>query len=218
MSTQNTFESKFKSVLSESVNHLGETEYSSYASWLRALRLKYPAGLKIDGDKDIAGASVNGKFVGEWDGAVGSITRKVNTVSEATNDIDNKNITDTTDEDEDVAAWKRTLDGDTDPEDFNVASNPEHSISKHNLEIAKQWVEKIETFKKFINGLEPTSLAVQLNKMDRDGSVFRGIVKQEIKRLIKIAEGLGGFNEILKSYIIGAEKKTRDLQAQTSKS
>ncbi len=212
MSTPNLFESKFKSVLSESVNHLGETEYSSYASWLRALKLKYPTGLKIDGDRDIAGASVDGKFVGEWDGAIGSITKKVNTVSEAANDITD------TDENEDVAAWKRTLDGDTDPEDFDVLSNPEHSISKHNLEIAKQWVEKIETFKKFINGLEPTSLAVQLNKMDRDGSVFRGIVKQEIKRLIKIAEGLGGFNEILKSYIIGAEKKARDLQAQTSKS
>ena len=212
MSTPNLFESKFKSVLSESVNHLGETEYSSYASWLRALKLKYPVGLKIDGDRDIAGASVDGKFVGEWDGAIGSITKKVNTVSEAANDITD------TDENEDVAAWKRTLDGDTDPEDFDVLSNPEHSISKHNLEIAKQWVEKIETFKKFINGLEPTSLAVQLNKMDRDGSVFRGIVKQEIKRLIKIAEGLGGFNEILKSYIIGAEKKARDLQAQTSKS
>ena len=78
--------------------------------------------------------------------------------------------------------------------------------------------DRIEKFKRFINGLDPTSLAVQLNKMDRDGSVFRGIVKQESKRLIKIAEGLGGFNEILKSYIIGAEKKARDLQAQTSKS
>ncbi len=203
MSTPNLFESKFKSVLSESVNHLGETEYTSYKSWLSALRRKYPVGLKIDGDKDIAGASVDGKFVGEWDGAVGSITNKNITVSEAL---------------EDTVAWRRTLDDNTKPEDFDVASNPKHSISKQNLEIAKQWVDKIEKFKRFINGLDPTSLAVQLNKMDRDGSVFRGIVKQESKRLIKVAEGLGGFNEILKSYIIGAEKKARDLQAQTSKS
>ena len=216
MSTPNLFESKFKSVLSESVNHLGETEYSSYASWLRALKLKYPAGLKIDGDRDIAGASVDGKFVGEWDGAVGSITNKNITVSEALDDTDTD--TDIATEDEDTVAWRRTLDDNTKPEDFDVASNPKHSISKQNLEIAKQWVDKIEKFKRFINGLDPTSLAVQLNKMDRDGSVFRGIVKQESKRLIKIAEGLGGFNEILKSYIIGAEKKARDLQAQTSKS
>jgi len=216
MSTPNLFESKFKSVLSESVNHLGETEYSSYASWLRALKLKYPAGLKIDGDRDIAGASVDGKFVGEWDGAVGSITNKNITVSEALDDTDTDTATAT--EDEDTVAWRRTLDDNTKPEDFDVASNPKHSISKQNLEIAKQWVDKIEKFKRFINGLDPTSLAVQLNKMDRDGSVFRGIVKQESKRLIKIAEGLGGFNEILKSYIIGAEKKARDLQAQTSKS
>lgn len=216
MSTPNLFESKFKSVLSESVNHLGETEYSSYASWLRALKLKYLAGLKIDGDRDIASASVDGKFVGEWDGAVGSITNKNITVSEALDDTDTD--TDIATEDEDTVAWRRTLDDNTKPEDFDVASNPKHSISKQNLEIAKQWVDKIEKFKRFINGLDPTSLAVQLNKMDRDGSVFRGIVKQESKRLIKIAEGLGGFNEILKSYIIGAEKKSRDLQAQASKS
>jgi len=216
MSTPNLFESKFKSVLSESVNHLGETEYTSYKSWLSALRRKYPVGLTIDGDRDIAGASVDGKFVGEWDGAVGSITNKNITVSEALDDTDTDTATAT--EDEDTVAWRRTLDDNTKPEDFDVASNPKHSISKQNLEIAKQWVDKIEKFKRFINGLDPTSLAVQLNKIDRDGSVFRGIVKQESKRLIKIAEGLGGFNEILRSYIIGAEKKARDLQAQTSKS
>lgn len=218
MSTPNLFESKFKSVLSESVNHLGETEYTSYKSWLSALRRKYPVGLKIDGDKDIGGASVGGKFVGEWDGAVGYITNKNITVSEALDGTDTDTDTDTATEDEDTVAWRRTLDDNTKPEDFDVASNPKHSISKQNLEIAKQWVDKIEKFKRFINGLDPTSLAVQLNKMDRNGSVFRGIVKQESKRLIKIAEGLGGFNEILKSYIIGAEKKSRDLQAQASKS
>ena len=147
---------------------------------------------------------------------MGSITNKNITVSEALDDTDTDTATAT--EDEDTVAWRRTLDDNTKPEDFDVASNPKHSISKQNLEIAKQWVDKIEKFKRFINGLDPTSLAVQLNKMDRDGSVFRGIVKQESKRLIKIAEGLGGFNEILKSYIIGAEKKSRDLQAQASKS
>lgn len=220
MSTPNLFESKFKSVLSESVNHLGETEYTSYKSWLQGLKRKYPTGLTIDGDRDIAGASVDGKFVGEWDGAVGSIIKKDITVSEAA-DIEDPDAdvedSDADVEDSDVEAWKRTLDSDTKPEEFDVTSNPKPSISRHNLEIAKQWVDKVEEFKSFINGLEPTSLAVQLNKMDRDGSVFRGIVKQESKRLIKIAEGLGGFNEILRSYIIGAEKKSRDLQAQTTK-
>lgn len=220
MSISNSFESKFKSILSESVNHLGETEYHTYKSWLQGLKRKYPTGLTIDGDRDIAGASVDGKFVGEWDGAVGSITKKDITVSEAA-DIEDPDAgidgSDVDVEDSDVEAWKRTLDSDTKPEEFDVPSNPKPSISKYNLEIAKQWVDKIEEFKSFINGLEPTSLAVQLNKMDRDGSVFRGIVKQESKRLIKIAEGLGGFNEILRSYIIGAEKKSRDLQAQTTK-
>lgn len=127
-------------------------------------------------------------------------------------------VNNTPTDESDADAWKKSLDDGTNVSDFEATANPQHSVSKQNLEVAKQWVKKIDDFKSFINGLEPKSLAVQLNKMDRDGSVFRGIVKSESKRLIKIAEGLGGFNEILRSYIIGAEKKSRDLQAQTSKS
>jgi len=118
---------------------------------------------------------------------------------------------------DDAEAWQRSLSADTDPASFDPASNPQPQISQQNIEIARQWVDRIEDFKKFINGLEPDSLAVQLNKMERDGSVFRGIVKSESKRLIKIAEALGGFNEILRSYIIGSEKKARELHSQASK-
>lgn len=118
----------------------------------------------------------------------------------------------------DTAAWEKSLSPNANPTDFDAAANPQHAVSRQNIEVAKQWVVKIEEFKKFINGLEPDSLHTQINSMDRDGSVFRGIVKAEQKRIIKIAEALGGFNEILRSYIIGAEKKSRELNAQTSKS
>lgn len=118
---------------------------------------------------------------------------------------------------DDAAAWAKSLGPDTDPASFDAAANPNHAIKQQNIEIAKQWVQRIDDFKNFINGLEPDSLHAQLNNMDREGSVFRGIVKSEAKRLIKIAEALGGFNEILRSYIIGSEKKARELNAQSSK-
>lgn len=118
---------------------------------------------------------------------------------------------------DDAAAWQKSLSPDSNPQDFEAASNPNHAISQQNIEVAKQWVQRIEDFKKFINGLEPDSLHVQMNKMDRDGSVFRGIIKSESKKIIKIAEALGSFNEILRSYIIGSEKKARELNAQASK-
>lgn len=118
----------------------------------------------------------------------------------------------------DAEAWKSSLEPGTDPAAFDATNNPQPQISQQNIEVAKQWVQKIDEFKKFINGLEPDSLHSQMNSMDRDGSVFRGIVKAEQKRIIKIAEALGGFNEILRSYIIGSEKKARELHSQGSKS
>lgn len=59
-------------------------EYNSYDSWTRGLRRHF-TGYKIEGDKDIAQAYImvsnpedNGhptkrKYIGEWDGAIGSI-------------------------------------------------------------------------------------------------------------------------------------------------
>jgi hypothetical protein len=219
MSTKN-FEGTFKSCLTESLNHLGEREYITYTGWKLALKKKYPnLPIKIDGDRDIASALINGVGVGEWDGAAGSIynLKPELLVKMQQGGVPVVENTQPVAEQGDAEAWKKSLGPDTDPASFDAAPNPQPAISQQNIEIAKQWVQRIEDFKKFINGLEPDSLAVQLNKMDRDGSVFRGIVKSESKRLIKIAEALGGFNEILRSYIIGSEKKARELQAQTSK-
>lgn len=118
---------------------------------------------------------------------------------------------------DDAAAWQKSLSPDTDPASFDAAANPGHQIKQQNIEVARTWVQKIDEFKKFINGLEPDSLHAQMNQMDRDGSVFRGIIKSEQKKIIKIAEALGSFNEILRSYILSADKKARELNAQTSK-
>lgn len=58
--------------VSESVNHMGEREYQTYAGWKRAIKLAHP-GCTFRGDVDIGAAVVNGKDVGEWDGAIGCI-------------------------------------------------------------------------------------------------------------------------------------------------
>jgi hypothetical protein len=58
----------------EAKNHMDEHEYQSYRSWKAALEKKFGKDkLKYDGDIDIAQALVDGKGVGEWDGAVGCI-------------------------------------------------------------------------------------------------------------------------------------------------
>jgi len=59
----------------ETYNHLGEREFNSWHGWLRALRAKYP-NVQIEGDKDIAHATADGKTIGEWDGVVGVLYKE----------------------------------------------------------------------------------------------------------------------------------------------
>lgn len=69
-----------KGALGEAKNHLGDTEYQTYAAWKRAAKVIDP-NVWFEGDKDIGQAMtganpfVKGKSmaIGEWDGEKGSI-------------------------------------------------------------------------------------------------------------------------------------------------
>ncbi len=65
-------------------NEHGDSEYTTYAGWRRAIKEQHP-GCHFRGDKDIAGAQINGHDVGEWDGAVGWVAEK-KAVTEAAED------------------------------------------------------------------------------------------------------------------------------------
>ena len=66
--------------VTESRNHMGETEYSLYSSWKRACK-KENSAVWFDGDEDICNAMTGHKpyksgetlTIGSWDGAVGSL-------------------------------------------------------------------------------------------------------------------------------------------------
>ena len=58
--------------IDEAKNHLGDREYATYNGWKSACRKAYP-GCTFYGDRDIGGANLNGKDVGEWDGSVGCV-------------------------------------------------------------------------------------------------------------------------------------------------
>ncbi len=61
--------------VAEAVNHMGEREYQTWSGWKSACKKAYP-GCAFRGDKDIGAATLDGKDVGEWDGAVGSVYEK----------------------------------------------------------------------------------------------------------------------------------------------
>lgn len=85
----------FKSTanVDEATNHMDEREYQTYASWRTACKKAYP-GCGFRGDKDIGAATLGGKDVGEWDGAVGSVYNKENIKesAEAYKDMSDKQL------------------------------------------------------------------------------------------------------------------------------
>lgn len=112
----------------------------------------------------------------------------------------------------DEAAWQNSLEPGTNPDDFGAQANPEFGVVSQNLGMVKEWVKRIEDFRHFINGLDGDSLNAQINKLDRSGSVFKGLVRSEENRIIRIAEDLAGLSEVFKAYMIGADKKVRDMR------
>lgn len=66
------FWNKIDTPVQEAKNHMGETEYNTWSGW-RAACKKVNPDYKIEGDKDIAQAMVDGKSIGEWDGEKGSV-------------------------------------------------------------------------------------------------------------------------------------------------
>ena len=115
----------------------------------------------------------------------------------------------------DEAAFAASLEKGTDPTAFDVeglgGANPGQAQF---IETAKHWIGKLEAFSKEINGLEPDSLNSALHNLDKEGSVFRGIVKDMSDDLVGVAETLASLSEQLKGYIIGAGKKQLELDSQ----
>lgn len=116
---------------------------------------------------------------------------------------------------EEEEAFNSTLDDSTEPSDYDINPNSFREISKVNIGKAEYWVEVLGDFAKLINSSDDEqSLAHFLNRVDREGSAFRGIVRSQGKRVTRIAEEASAMAEVLKSHIVGSEKKERELLQQ----
>jgi hypothetical protein len=114
-------------------------------------------------------------------------------------------------DDGDSQAWKKSLDKGTNPEDFDVADNPQHDVDTSGIKAAHEWIKKLVEVAEFVNGTGPVSLNSQINQLELKNSVpFRGVVRREEKRITKLAENLRGLAEVLKSVVITSEKKVKD--------
>jgi hypothetical protein len=115
---------------------------------------------------------------------------------------------------DDTAAWEKSLDKGTNPKDFETPDNPQHTIDTTGIQAAHEWIQKLEEMAHFVNGTGPESLNSQINQLEIKNSVpFRGIVRREEKRITKLAENLRGLAEVFKSVVITSEKKIKDVNS-----
>lgn len=102
---------------------------------------------------------------------------------------------------------------------FDVEGNPEGSgeISQaiQGVEQAKKWIQQIDQFANFINGSDGNSLHSQIAKLDKENTIWSGLLNQQHKTLIKIASSLRQINEDLKGAINTVDNKVQSIN-QTS--
>ena len=118
-------------------------------------------------------------------------------------------------EEQSQAAFEDTLDDETNPEDYNINPNDVRKIGRENIAEARKWIQILNDFAVLINSIDDRdSLNNFLNRVDREGSAFRGIVRSQGKRVTRIAEEAAAMSQVLESHVIGYDKKERELLQQ----
>ena len=119
--------------------------------------------------------------------------------------------------DEGEAAWKKSLDPQTDPNKFDAAKNPALKLDTEGVVKAREWIKKLDDMATFINGTDESSLNAQINALDMRNSIpFKGIVRREEKRITKLAENLRGLAELFKTVVTSSGKKIHDATSRIS--
>jgi hypothetical protein len=115
----------------------------------------------------------------------------------------------------DAQAWRKSLDRETNPADFDGAVNPALKLDTEGVQKAREWIKKLEEMATFINGMDENSLNSQINALELRNSIpFKGIVRRKEKQITDIAEKLRALAELFKTVVTGSQKKIHDATAR----
>lgn len=115
---------------------------------------------------------------------------------------------------EDEAALKAKLaQSETPPNALDIAPGPGNTGYKAEVDTAKGWISKIDEFVKYLNDTESGSINAQVNTIDRDNSVFKGIAAKVSDKLARISSDLAELKEIFAGFIISADRKAGTIAA-----
>lgn len=108
----------------------------------------------------------------------------------------------------DADVWNDSFENPEMTDQFQTQPIPSE-IQSGQIEKAKGWVKRLDSFADWINGTEIDSLNKQFVALDKEGSIFEGISGHS-KKLIGIAADLAALAETIKGYILTADKKNED--------
>ncbi len=74
------------------------------------------------------------------------------------------------------------------------------------------WIQRIEEFIEYLNGLSPDSMNYELNRADCS-TIMADVQRSESKKISRVAQDLSSLSEALKQYLLGAERKQREAEA-----
>jgi hypothetical protein len=95
-----------------------------------------------------------------------------------------------------------TLDAQTPPQGVDQVRGAHNAAQKKTL---AGWIQEVEKFIAFINGVDGNSVQSQLAAAGCD-TLFEKISNSEKKRLARVAMELSSLNESLKGYLISGEE------------
>lgn len=111
----------------------------------------------------------------------------------------------------DEQAFEAGLDDGTDPETFNdVPDNPvaqfQAEQQANTVSTLETWINEVEGFIEYLNGLHEGSINSQLNATDCD-SILADVGRSESKKISRLAQDLSALGEALKQYLLAAKNK-----------
>jgi hypothetical protein len=106
------------------------------------------------------------------------------------------------------------LDGTVPPEAVDdVGPTPEHQIEAQRTQASvgtiREWIDKVENFIEWCNGLSPDSVNSILNSADCD-DILNDVRRTESKKISRLAQDLSSFSESLKQYLLSAQSREND--------
>lgn len=117
---------------------------------------------------------------------------------------------------DEAALQKRLATTETDPAALDVDSGPENIGYHAEVATAQAWLSEIDAFIKYLNDTQEGSINAQINVLDRDNSVFKGIASRTSDKFARVSSDLAELKEIIAGFIISSDRKAKTIRMQDS--